>query len=113
MAYFFGDVLLATLTFSDVSASKRRPVLLLIDTGDADLLVIPIKSHRSRSKEDFELADWQSAGLRLPSTARMAKLATVAKTTVIRNLGRLSKRDHQEARDALDRFFRRIGEPVA
>jgi mRNA-degrading endonuclease toxin of MazEF toxin-antitoxin module len=95
-----------------VRDAKRRPVLIITDTGDADLLVVPITSHKSRSAHDVELSDWQAAGLRLPSTARMTKLATVAKITVIRNLGRLSERDLRETRKTLGRFFRQVEKSV-
>lgn len=58
--------------------------------------------------DEVELNDWKAAGLRLPSFARIAKLATVAKTTVIPRLGRLSARATEETRDALHLFFRGI-----
>ena len=93
MTYRFGDVLLVPITFSDVSAQKKRPVLVVRDTGDADLLVVPITSHPPRTFEDVPLPGWAAAGLRLPSTARMSKLATVAKVSVIRKLGALTERD--------------------
>lgn len=110
MPYTFGDVLLVPLTFSDVSNSKRRPVLVLLDVDSADLLVVPVTSHKPRNDSDVILQEWTAAGLRLPSTVRMAKLATVARVTVIRQLGRLSERDAAEARKALSQFFQRITE---
>lgn len=105
VAYQFGDVLLVPIRFSDASAEKRRPVLVVHDRGDADLLVVPITSHPPRSFEDVVLPNWRSAGLRLPSTARMAKLATVAKSSVIRQLGSLTDQDVQAAREILRQFF--------
>jgi len=108
VAYRFGDVLLVPITFSDSSAQKKRPVLVVRDTGDADLLVVPITSHPPRSFEDVPLPNWGEAGLRLPSSARMSKLATVAKSTVIRRLGALAERDAQSAREILRQFFQGI-----
>ena len=105
MAYQFGDVLLVPITFSDASAQKKRPVLVVHDTGDADLLVVPITSHPPRSFEEVPLPNWRAAGLRLPSSARMSKLATVAKSSVIRTLGALTDRDAQSARESLRQFF--------
>ena len=109
MAHFFGDVLRVTLTFSDVSNAKRHPVLVIFDSGDAVLLVSPITSHKSRTADDVALQGWQAAGLRLPSTVRMAKLATVSKATLIRRLGHLDERDLQQTRKTLDAFLQRIG----
>ena len=37
-----GEVLLAWLVFSDGQGGKRRPVLVVHDFGDDDLLVVPI-----------------------------------------------------------------------
>ena len=108
MAYRFGDVLLVPITFSDASAQKKRPVLVVRDTGDADSLVVPITSHPPRTFEDVSLPGWAAAGLRLPSTARMSKLATVAKSSVIRKLGAPPERDTRSARDILRQFFEGI-----
>ena len=43
--FAFGDLLLALLIFSDGQGSKKRPVLVVYDFGDADLLVVPVTSH--------------------------------------------------------------------
>jgi hypothetical protein len=110
VAYRFGDVLLVPISFSDATGEKKRPVLVVYDMGDADLLVAPITSHPPRAFEDVTLQDWRPAGLRLPSNARVSKLATVAKTTVIRSLGQLTDRDAQHAREVLNRFLQSISE---
>jgi mRNA-degrading endonuclease toxin of MazEF toxin-antitoxin module len=106
----FGDVLLAAMVFSDASGVKKRPVLVIHDAGDADILVVPVTSHPARTAEDVMIAEWQGqgAGLRLPSTARMGKLATIAKATVGRRLGALSAPDRQRAHKALGNFLLRI-----
>jgi hypothetical protein len=44
-AYSRGDVLFAWLVFSDGQGTKRRPVLVVQDFGDDDLLVVPVTSH--------------------------------------------------------------------
>ena len=105
MAYQFGDILLATLTFSDGSGAKKRPVLVVHERGDDDLLVVPVTSHPPRAAEDVTVKDWAAAGLRLPSTVRMAKLTTLATVTVIRTMGKLSAGDARTAREVLKRFF--------
>ncbi|MBI4026194.1 MAG: type II toxin-antitoxin system PemK/MazF family toxin [Verrucomicrobia bacterium] len=105
VAYRFGDVLLATLTFSDGSGAKKRPVLVVHEPGDDDLLVVPVTSHPTRVTEDVTINDWAAAGLRLPSTARMAKLTTLGKVTVVRAMGKLSAGDTRTAREVLSRFF--------
>lgn len=108
MAYQFGDVFLVPIGFSDATSQKKRPVLIVHDTGDADVLVVPITSHPPRSFEDVPLPNWRAAGLRLPSTARMSKLATVAKSTLLRQLGALTNDDSRSAREVLRKLFDRI-----
>lgn len=112
MPYRFGDVLLVPLVFSDATQTKRRPVLVIFDSDDLDLLVVPITSHRPRIRQDITFADWKAAGLRLPSTARMSKLATIAKSTVLRHLGRLSDHDAQEARKTLRLFMGQLSDDI-
>jgi mRNA interferase MazF len=105
VAYQFGDVFLASLVFPDAGGMKRRPVLVIHDPGDADLLVVPVTTHQPRSAEDVEIQNWAAAGLRLASTARMAKLATVSKSNVVHSLGRLTNDDASAVRAVLSRFF--------
>src|ERR1035437_6438858 len=52
--------------FSDGQGAKRRPVLVVHDFGDDDLLVVPITSQRACVVTDLILLDWKSAGLKLP-----------------------------------------------
>lgn len=92
-AYSQGEVLLAWLVFSDGQGSKRRPVLVVHDFGDDDLLVVPVTSHPARTASDVLVSEWKEAGLKLPSTMRVEKLATIEKTCVERKLGRLLPAD--------------------
>jgi hypothetical protein len=105
VAYRFGDVLLAALVFPDGSGMKRRPVLVVHDFDDADVLVVPVTSLPPRSSEDVALLEWAAAGLRLVSTVRTAKLATVSKACVVHPLGRLSGLDARAVREVMRQFF--------
>jgi mRNA interferase MazF len=103
-----GDVLLAWLTFSDGQGTKRRPVLVVRDFGDDDLLVVPITSQPARTTAEVTLSDWQRAGLRLPSTVRVEKLATIEKSCVARKLGVLPSNELARVREALTALFQQI-----
>jgi len=107
-AYQRGDVLLVTLTYSSQMGLKKRPVIVLRDVGDADVLVAPVTSRTSRVAYDVALADWQQEGLKLPSLVRTEKLATVEKSAIIRVLGSLSVRDRNAMDDKLAMVFREI-----
>jgi mRNA interferase MazF len=108
MAYTFGEHLLVPVVFSSQSAAKKRPVMVIHDGGDDDLLVAPVTGHGGRSSYDVALADWRSEGLKLPSTVRLQKLATVEKSLVIRPLGRLSVDDSARIKPVLRDFLSAI-----
>ncbi|PYL06645.1 MAG: hypothetical protein DME33_12915 [Verrucomicrobia bacterium] len=105
MAYQFGDLLLVPLIFSDATESKKRPVLVVHDLVSVVLLVIQITRYAPRAPQDVRLNNWQAAGLRLPSWVGTAKLATVAKASVIRKMGHLSDCDAKQIRETLRRFL--------
>ena len=109
--YLPGQILLAALAalvFSDQAGTKNRPILVVRDGGDDDLLVAPITSHAGRSTHHVFLTDWQQAGLRLASVARLEKVATIAKRTVVRPLGQISSNDRNQVKPALQRLFNDI-----
>ena len=103
-----GEVLLAWLVFSDGQGAKRRPVLVVHDFGDDDLLVVPITSQHPRVVTDLILLDWKSAGLKLPSTVRVEKLATIEKSCVARKLGVLPSAELVRVKETLAAVFKQI-----
>ena len=105
MSFSPGDVLLVPVVFSDGSGHKKRPVIIVHDSGDADLLVAPVTSRAARSARDVPVVDWQRTGLRLPSIVRLEKLATVEKSTVAREMGRLTPDDWEKVKTVLKQFF--------
>jgi mRNA interferase MazF len=107
-AHTQGEVLLAWLVFSDGQGAKRRPVLVVHDFGDEDLLVVPITSQAARVSADVVLSNWQGAGLKLPSVVRMEKLATISKSSVARKLGALPAAEFIRARETLAAVFKQI-----
>jgi mRNA interferase MazF len=104
----FGDVLLARLPFPDGRGYKARPVLVIYEHVDADLLVAPITSHQVRGESDSALHDWRMAGLRLPSTVRMDKLGTVSRAIIVKEMGRLTPGDRDSALQILRRFLAKV-----
>ena len=71
-----GEVVLMSFPFSSLSEMRRRPALVLMDTGDEDIVVARITSQIVRDTFDIELLKWREAGLLLPSVVRLHKLAT-------------------------------------
>jgi mRNA interferase MazF len=105
MSFSPGDVLLVPLVFSDGSGHKKRPVVIVHDSGDADLLVAPVTSQAARSHRDVPVVNWQRAGLRLPSIVRLEKLATVEKSTIVKKMGQLAPDDWEKVKTVLKHFF--------
>jgi hypothetical protein len=82
--------------------------MVVYDPADDDLLVIPITSHAARGRFDVALREWQNSGLRLPSVARVEKLATIEKATVVRQLGQIGSQDRVLVNAALRQLFQTI-----
>jgi len=96
--YAAGDLLLLSFPFTDVTAAKRRPALVLIDLGDDDIVVARVTSQLAHTSFDVGLVDWQREGLLFPSVVRVHKVATLEKQLVERKLGKLTRRDWNEVR---------------
>jgi mRNA interferase MazF len=96
MAFSRGDVVLVPFPFTDLSATRVRPAVVVSspayeeDTGDIILTMVTSQRHDGRT--DFALQDWQQAGLVRPSWVRV-KLATLDSRLVQFSPGRLSDRD--------------------
>jgi mRNA interferase MazF len=104
-SYESGEVVLIAFPFSVSTTRKRRPALILLDTGDEDLIVARITSQPQSSLFDIELKQWQASGLRLQSWVRVHKLATLEKTLVERRLGKLASTDWSEVQRTLKQLW--------
>jgi mRNA interferase MazF len=103
-----GEILPAALVFTNQAGLNKRPVMVIRDTGDDDLLVAPVSGQAVRVAYDLILSDWQKAGLRLPSVVRVEKLATIEKGTVLRSLGRTSAVDWALVKERLTQLCHEI-----
>lgn len=97
-----GNVVLLAFPFTDGVRQKQRPALVLLDTGDPDIVVARITSQPYTMAFDVALSDRAEAGLLLPSVVRLHKLATLEKSTVSRCLGHLSAQDWDRVRNVLN-----------
>lgn len=98
MAYRKGDVVLVPFPFTDLTAVKTRPaVVVSIEDYErivGDLTVAMITSMPQTTPYDYKLVDWKGANLLFPSWVR-AKLVTLDPKLVRYRPGRLSNRDLQ------------------
>ena len=94
--YEFGDVVLVDFPQSGTTRRKRRPALVILDVGDADVVLAPITSRARSGRGDYPLRDWPDGGLLRASWVRLAKISCLEKRDVPRRLGHLSDYDKAE-----------------
>ncbi|WP_427159133.1 type II toxin-antitoxin system PemK/MazF family toxin [Aliinostoc sp. HNIBRCY26] len=106
--YQSGSVILLKLPFSDAVTFKLRPVLLILDTGDDDVIVARITSQITHTAFDVEIIEWQQAGLMRPSVVRLHKINTVEKRLLERQLGNLQPNDWEKIRQQISQIWSSI-----
>jgi mRNA interferase MazF len=86
-----GDVVSVPFPFSDVSATKRRPALVVAESDSNNIIVCPITSKPGRDYEiKLEDQDFRVGKLNLsPCYIRPNIIVTVDKSNVIRHIGNL------------------------
>ena len=102
--YQAGDLVLVDFPLTASGPGKVRPAMVILDTGDADLLLARVTTQSHASGFDVEIHDWQQAGLLAPSSVRLHKLATIAKSRIRRRLGAVSSADRKQIAAALKRI---------
>src|SRR5712692_9884654 len=94
-----GEFWLANIPYTDQSASKKRPVLVLwLDAADA--VVAVVTSATPRSPTDVLLSGWQASGLRVASTVRLSRLDCLEQSLLLHRVGTLSPGDAQQLKTA-------------
>jgi mRNA interferase MazF len=102
--YQSGDLLLVDFPFTATGPGKPRPALVLLDAGDADVLLARVTTQSYGSPYDVSISAWQQAGLLAPSIVGLHKLATLAKNRVHKHLGSLEAADRQAVAGVLQRI---------
>lgn len=103
-----GDVVLIPFPYTDLAATKTRPVVVvsshIYHSARPDLLLMYVSSQLSQANPiiDYVLADWKGAGLLKPSFVR-PKVAAIEPTLIVHRVGALTEKDLFE----VDRCLRR------
>lgn len=95
-SYKFGDVVLVHFPQLGKPTRKQRPGIVVLDIGDADLVIVPVTSKPRSQAGDLALAILPGTGLIRPSWVRLAKVATLLKSDLVRSLGQLSPADKSQ-----------------
>ena len=92
-AFARGQVITLPFPYSDLSAQKLRPALLLADAGHGDWVLCQITSNSNADKNAVLLTDddFSAGGLQRISYARTSKLFTAHESIFRRNVGVISE----------------------
>ncbi len=88
-----GAVVLVPFPFSDLSASKLRPALVLADVGNQDWILCQITSKSYADNKAIELKnnDFLSGTLKAVSNVRPGKLFTANASLIVAQAGVINK----------------------
>ena len=98
-----GQVVVVDFPFSDLSASKLRPAIVLADAGRGDWILCQITSNAYGDSNAIPLADADIANgsLRRASLARPGKLFTAHASLIANKIGDLKADKFTAVRDAV------------
>jgi mRNA interferase MazF len=91
--YKCGDIVLLAFPYSDTLNIKKRPALVILDTGDEDIISVRITTQIHNTDFDVIINNWQDSNLLAPSVIRCHKIATLDKSLVIKKLKNLIGQD--------------------
>jgi mRNA interferase MazF len=109
-AYSFGDIVLVPFPFTDQSAIKKRPAVVVSSAEyhaqRRDLVIMAITSQfRPRSAfGGFRVTEWKKARLIAPSAVKPV-LTTIDKRLVLKKLGQLQQADARALRATIDQIL--------
>lgn len=90
-----GEIHLATITFTDNSKSKVRPVLLLKSNSFNDVLYMPLTSNTNTKGILIDSNHLQEEYLPKTSVVVYEKTSVIATNLLIRKIGTLNKKVYQ------------------
>ncbi len=102
-SYRFGDIVLVSFPFTDQSAAKQRPAVVISSEAyhqtRRDLIIMAVTSQLrpTPSRGDVQVRAWQAAGLLKPSAIKPV-IATVEHSIIAKRLGKLKEDDQQKLR---------------
>jgi mRNA interferase MazF len=103
--YKFGGVVL--IAFPQIGGDKKqRPALVILDTGDDDIVLAPITTTERKSKGDYKIKNWQQSGLLLDSWVRLAKIACLSKSDIYKQLGIFSVVDKKHTISVWNKLYK-------
>ena len=104
-----GQIVIVHFPFSDLTASKLRPAVVLAEAGRGDWVLCQVTSQPYGDSLAIQLdaADFAHGSLRLTSYARPGKLFTAHASLVAGLAGELAGRKFGAVRDAVVRMIQK------
>ena len=92
-----GKIVLLPFPFTDLTTSKRRPALVILEKlNDVVVVFISSKIPKTQKKQHIIIKendkDFRITGLKVNSTIYLDKIATISKNLLIGELGQITKR---------------------
>jgi len=106
MPYEFGDVVLVQFPFTNQTASKQRPAVVISNRAynfarpDIVIMAITSQLHTKSSLGEVWISQWQAANLLKPSAVKPV-FATLEQRLILKQLGRLHPSDQAALRQAI------------
>ncbi|HWD28984.1 MAG TPA: type II toxin-antitoxin system PemK/MazF family toxin [Rhizomicrobium sp.] len=110
MSFDFGAILLVPFPFTDQTAVKRRPAVVVsspaYNRARPDVVVMAVTSQLRASATFGEVwvGDWKGAGLLKPSAIKPI-FATLEQSLVLRRLGALTANDQTALGNAIEKIL--------
>ncbi len=106
-AFVTGDIVILPFPFSDLSANKRRPALVLATLHGGDIVVCQITSQIRPDPYavPIEDADFANGGLKQSSLVRVSRIFTAESSIVLYRAGTLSIGKQREVRSKIAGLF--------
>ena len=104
-----GQVVIVHFPFSDLTASKLRPAVVLAKAGRGDWILCQVtsKSYGDEKAISLDTPDFARGSLRLASFARPGKLFTAHSSLVASQAGELQPGKFSAVRDAVVRMIQK------
>jgi mRNA interferase MazF len=106
MPFEFGDVVLVSFPFTNQTALKKRPAVVVSNKSynasrrDVVIMAITSQVRASGASGEILINKWQEAGLLKPAAVKPV-FATVEQGLIIRQLGSLELRDQSDLRASI------------
>jgi len=102
-----GDVVVTPFPFSDLTASKKRPALVIAELKGDDIIICLITSQNAKDDYAVSLAsdDLANGQLKQNSNIRPNRLFTIDAKIILYRIGTLKKEKTEEVTEKIIRIF--------